>query len=106
MAKQNGGALFIRNIRKMKITGETSIVQSYAFGSGGGINYECNAFDVDTCLLELGAIHIENNTAKENGGGIYWPNTKPIFNNTFVQFNSAGLYGHNFASYPIQLVRL
>lgn len=46
-----------------------------------------------------------NNIAKFNGGGIFWPNKKPVFDRTDITNNQAGLYGDNFASYPVTLVR-
>jgi len=41
-----------------------------------------------------------------NGGGIHWPDIEPVLVNTNVSNNLAGMYGNNFASYPIKLVRL
>ena len=80
--------MFIRNIRKMKISSNSTVMSdSYAFGSGGDINYECDIIDVETCELELEEISIVNNTALFNGGGIYWPNKKPVFRNTTFEDN-------------------
>jgi hypothetical protein len=102
---EDGAGAFIRNIRHMRVA-SGSIVGSYAFGSGGGIDYECDVKDLETCQLELGPMNISGNAAKENGGGIYWPDKKPQFDGTEVTNNTAGIYGNDFASFPITMVRL
>jgi hypothetical protein len=72
VADNDGGAINIRNVRRIKLDGErTLLYNSYAFHSGGGINFDCDNYDIDDCQLELGPIRIINNTAKVNGGGIY-----------------------------------
>lgn len=73
MSKLDGGAMNIKNVRKMRISGQDTLLSnSYAFRSGGGINFECDVLDRGDCTLDLGPIRIANNTAIDNGGGIYW----------------------------------
>ena len=91
----------------MEIKGnQTVIYKAHAFGSGGAIHFECDKIDVGTCELVLGNINITKNTAALNGGGIHWPNVRPIFENTKMYDNKAGLYGHNNASYPVQIIKI
>lgn len=91
----------------MEITGRaTRIYKAHAFGSGGAINFECDKTDIGTCVLVLGNINITRNTAALNGGGIFWPHARPVFENTRMYDNQAGQYGHNNASYPVQIVKV
>ena len=46
----------IKNIRKLNIGVESEFTNSYAFGSGGGINFECDKVDDGSCELVLGVI--------------------------------------------------
>lgn len=107
LAKKDGGAIFVKNVQKMEIKGkDTRIYKAYAFGSGGAINFECDRIDIGKCDLVLGNINITQNKAALNGGGIYWPNVRPIFEDTRMYDNKAGLYGHNNASYPVQAIKI
>lgn len=65
-------AVAANNTSAPKEVFRTSITEAYAFRSGGGINFVCDALDVDSCELRLGRMHVTDNAAKENGGGIYW----------------------------------
>ena len=80
VSRLDGGAINIKNVRKMYLGGEKTLLNSsYAFRSGGGINFECDILDKSDCQLKIGPVRIVGNTAIDNGGGIYWQQIKPIF---------------------------
>jgi len=49
----DGGAIYIKNVYKMKIFGDSALTNSYAFGSGGGINFICDVLDTGSCELVM-----------------------------------------------------
>ena len=116
----------LKNVYRVKIDGGSHFHESYSFGSGGGINYICDALDTaePRCELDLRDTRIRKNTAQKSGGGINWPQVKPrgilnpklveaelesadnLSRNVTVVGNQAGVYGDNFASYAVKIVRL
>jgi len=58
---EHGGAMFIKNIRQMRISNDSLINEGYAFGDGGGINFICDRVDLGECKLELRNTKVINN---------------------------------------------
>jgi hypothetical protein len=88
------GTTFINNNATNNTDDESSIS-----GYGGGIYYTCDS--TNNCEVNItSGNNIASNYAENSGGGIYWDQVEPNFddNNTFNS-NEATLYGDDIASF-------
>jgi len=91
---------FYSDVKLVSISKSLFFNNSATLGDGAAATLDC---DVPTpCNMSISQTNFTSNSAKEDGGAIYWTKQEPtLLNNTYS--NNTALYGANVASFGVNL---